>query len=572
MKRIGLYFGLVDKYSRATGGLIIALACMSAGLAAYWPVALGKCYAAISAGAADSFAKSLVSFAVTLLVFELVGFARRVSTDCMLARQERQLRIKSLSKMLRMPVAYHEQVLSGECTARMNQGVAGFSQIIKLLCQDIFPATLTTLSVIIATMCSAPLEFSAVMLSYAVAATVISYFQIQSQKGIRETILGFKIKLDAKITQELQNFEHIRCRNADGKESSRLQRDVKMIEQSETRHHVTMGGYDCSKEILQIVTMVVLLSMCFALGKGGQFDAAMCVTVIMLFQQLAAPIDAVYRCMDEFSSGMVKVSVIGDLFSQEDDFHYLNRNANLQGNHLIAEMCNAVVLSPCGENPISCPDDFSIRENERVLLDGPTGCGKTSTLRALVGYYPYSGSVRIMGKEIDSLSPAQIARAILCVPQTPHFFQGSIKDNLLFGVADNLPDEDLVGALNRAHLWDELKHKDLNPLSFNLAEGAKNLSAGQRQRLSIARIFLHKFKLLILDEVTANLDAATTDVVMDSIEQYAAERRAGIIFISHDPNVRRRKTMSVNVSRPVAARGPVTLPVSNNIEHKKETT
>ena len=312
MKRLKLYMSLVDNYTRAIGVVILFLACISAGLAAYWPVALGECYTAITEGNKNALVANLVAFVMALLLCELIGFARRVSTDCMLARQERQLRLLSLIKILRMPVAYHEQALSGECTARMNQGVAGFSQIIKLLCQDIFPAALTTVSVLMAVMYSAPTEFCVAMLLYAFMTTVISYFQIRSQRGIREKILGLKIRLDGEITQELQNFEQIRCCNADQEEAKRMYPDVKMIEKSEIRHHVTMGGYDSFKKILQISVIAVLLGMCFVLGQGGRFDVALSITVIMLFQQLAAPVDAVYRCMDEFSSSMVKVSVVGD--------------------------------------------------------------------------------------------------------------------------------------------------------------------------------------------------------------------------------------------------------------------
>ena len=478
MKRLKLYMSLVDNYTRAIGVVILFLACISAGLAAYWPVALGECYTAITEGNKNALVANLVAFVMALLLCELIGFARRVSTDCMLARQERQLRLLSLIKILRMPVAYHEQALSGECTARMNQGVAGFSQIIKLLCQDIFPAALTTVSVLMAVMYSAPTEFCVAMLLYAFMTTVISYFQIRSQRGIREKILGLKIRLDGEITQELQNFEQIRCCNADQEEAKRMYPDVKMIEKSEIRHHVTMGGYDSFKKILQISVIAVLLGMCFVLGQGGRFDVALSITVIMLFQQLAAPVDAVYRCMDEFSSSMVKVSVVGDLFAHKDDSHYQNQDREVHAGKPIAEVCNAVVLSPNGGIPISCPNNFQVNANERILLAGPTGSGKTSVIRAIMGYYPHAGTVCLYGNDVDTLRPAQIANTVLYVPQFTHFFQGSIKDNLMFGVGYVPSNEALVVALKKAFLWDELNEKNAAPLSFCVTEGAKNLSAG----------------------------------------------------------------------------------------------
>ena len=552
MKRLKQYTALIDIKTKISCFLIVGFAALGSLLAAKWPMLLSDIYGMIGNEGIGAMIGAIGIFAVVYLLSELIQHARRWMTDCMILRQESALRLKCLRKMLRMPADYFAHSLSGEINARMNQSVSGLTQLIKLACNDVIPAILTSVTVIVTVITNAPFLLSLIMMGYMTVSVIISIFQIHSQNGMRETIMHQKNELDGMFCQSVQNIELVRGRNADEYEQMRLEPFVKKTEATERRHHTVMSVFDILKKTLQIMTFAVLLLMCFLLTRRGELSDGMTITIMLLFQQLFGPVETVYRCMDELASGMTKAKVLVDLFNTEEDHHYYGSDMIPEGNS-VASIKNCDVYVPDGKakTVIAHADDIDIYPGERVLLDGPTGCGKTSVVRALIGYFPHQGIIRLSGAEVDSIHPRAIARYALYVPQTAMFFKGTVRDNLLFGITKEVSDTELIEAMKKACLYGDLqtRNPDFNPLDLVLDEGAKNLSAGQRQRLAIARVFIHQYKLLILDEVTANLDVKTSEHVMENLESHSKKLGAGILYISHDTEVKLRCDKSIVLAK-----------------------
>lgn len=552
MKKVNKYLALIDWKTRIVCFIVIVAAAVGALLSARWPILLSNVYEMVGKSTLGEGMLAICVFAVVFFLAEVLNHIRRLITDCMILQQESTLRLRCLRKMLRMPAEYFAHSLSGEINARMNQSVSGFSQLIKLACNDVFPAILTSVTVIVTVITHAPLLLSFVMIGYMMISIVISFFQIRSQNGMREKIMHQKNELDGMFCQSVQNIELVRGRSADRYEQLRLEPFVRRTQSTERRHHTVMSVFDVVKKTLQVVTFALLLLTCFILTEQGELSAGMTITIMLLFQQLFGPVETVYRCMDELASGITKAKVLVDLFQAEEDPHYSGSNT-VPTSQSIASVkgCNVYIPGGEGSGAIAYADNLEIYPGERVLLDGPTGCGKTSVVRALIGYYPHCGMVKLSDAEVDSLHPSAIADYALYIPQTAMFFKGNIRDNLMFGFTEKVSDENLITAMKKAYLYEELKvrNPEVDPLDLVLDEGAKNLSAGQRQRLAIARVFIHQYKLLILDEVTANLDVTTAARVMESLESYSKELKAGILYISHDTEVKARCDKAVVLNK-----------------------
>ncbi|MBR2991267.1 MAG: hypothetical protein IKF51_07410, partial [Solobacterium sp.] len=127
---------------------------------------------------------------VIYLASEYITIARRVLLDCIIATHESEVRELSIEKLLKMPVSYYSGCLSGEKTAQLNQGVAGFSQLIKIMCNDVFATVLTAVCTLIQVFLNAPGIMVGIMLLYLILTVTISAFQIRSQNGVRENILS----------------------------------------------------------------------------------------------------------------------------------------------------------------------------------------------------------------------------------------------------------------------------------------------------------------------------------------------------------------------------------------------
>ena len=185
------YLTLMNKKTKIKCCGVVLLALVSAVLASTWPVRLGELYTTISNGTIRTIAQgamSIVVFGLIYLSAECIAIVRRVALDCIIASHEAEIRELSIEKLLKMPVSYYSGCLRGEKTAQLNQGVAGFSQLIKIMCKDVFATVLTAICTLVQVFLNAPLVMVGIMLLYLMISLTISVFQIRSQNGIRESI------------------------------------------------------------------------------------------------------------------------------------------------------------------------------------------------------------------------------------------------------------------------------------------------------------------------------------------------------------------------------------------------
>ncbi|MBZ6203386.1 thiol reductant ABC exporter subunit CydD [Streptomyces olivaceus] len=175
---------------------------------------------------------------------------------------------------------------------------------------------------------------------------------------------------------------------------------------------------------------------------------------------------------------------------------------------------------------------FTVEPGETVALVGPSGAGKSTLLGALLGFVaPSGGRVRVGGADLSSLDLAQWHARVAWVPQHPHLYAGTIDENV------RLARSDADGPAVRRALRDAgaLEFVDALPegAATVLGEDGAGLSAGQRQRLALARAFLADRPVLLLDEPTAALDGATEAEVVAAVRRLAKGRT--VLLVVHRP-------------------------------------
>ncbi|GAA0901933.1 thiol reductant ABC exporter subunit CydD [Streptomyces thermoalcalitolerans] len=175
---------------------------------------------------------------------------------------------------------------------------------------------------------------------------------------------------------------------------------------------------------------------------------------------------------------------------------------------------------------------FAVRPGETVALVGPSGAGKSTLLNVLLGFVrPTAGRVRIAGADLADLDLEQWRSRIAWVPQRPHLYAGTVAENVRLA----RPDAD--DAAVRSALADAgaLEFVDTLPegMDTRLGEDGAGLSAGQRQRLALARAFLADRPVLLLDEPTAALDGATEAEIVAAVRRLSAGRT--VLMVVHRP-------------------------------------
>ncbi|MFE9360865.1 thiol reductant ABC exporter subunit CydD [Streptomyces olivaceoviridis] len=175
---------------------------------------------------------------------------------------------------------------------------------------------------------------------------------------------------------------------------------------------------------------------------------------------------------------------------------------------------------------------FTVEPGETVALVGPSGVGKSTLLSVLLGFVrPTEGRVRIGGADLAGLDLAEWRSRVAWVPQRPHLYAGTIAENVRLARPD-ADDGAVRRALRDAGAWEFVTALP-EGVDTVLGEDGAGLSAGQRQRLALARAFLADRPVLLLDEPTAALDGGTEGEVVAAVRRLAAGRT--VLLVVHRP-------------------------------------
>lgn len=197
----------------------------------------------------------------------------------------------------------------------------------------------------------------------------------------------------------------------------------------------------------------------------------------------------------------------------------------------------ATVVLPGRQDPVVYDVSFNLKPGESLGLIGPSGAGKTTLARSLVGLQPLArGHIRIDDAALTDWDPEQIGQYTGFLPQRVELFKGTIAENIAM-MDPNAKPSDVVAASKLANVHQLILQL---PGGYNAEVGPRGefLSAGQRQRIGLARAFFGNRKLIVLDEPNANLDPEGEAALAQAI-QTATERGAIVVVVTHRMNLLR---------------------------------
>ena len=187
--------------------------------------------------------------------------------------------------------------------------------------------------------------------------------------------------------------------------------------------------------------------------------------------------------------------------------------------------------------------DFEVNRGDSIGIIGTSGCGKTTLIKLILGFYSATeGVLKINGEDINNYTTSSIRRRIAYVSQNDYWFQDTLYNNLTIG--NPKADVKELEKICEIVRMDEFIKKC--PYGFNtiIEEGATNLSSGERQRLSIAKALITNPDVLVLDESTSNLDAETEEFVVEKLKKETDKIK---IIVAHRLNTLRHCNIIVAI-------------------------
>lgn len=177
--------------------------------------------------------------------------------------------------------------------------------------------------------------------------------------------------------------------------------------------------------------------------------------------------------------------------------------------------------------------NFHVNKGEIVLLKGQSGEGKSTLLKLLMRYYPYQGAIYYNDQELRTIDDTSLKDNVSMFSQQTYLFNETIRDNLKIAKAD-ASDEEIMSALEKASLGEFINNLP-KKLDTIINESALNISLGEKQRIGLARVFLRKPTLLLLDEPTSNIDSLNASLIYKALLKEKGDM--SVIIVSHQENI-----------------------------------
>ena len=348
-----------------------------------------------------------------------------------------------------------------------------------------------------------------------------------------------------------ETLHNIRTIHTLGKENYMAQRYDEYICESYTAIEKN-NFYDAlySPVILILNAIVVAVVMLFSASDNQSvltffgMSAGTAVAVINYISQIFAPVENLGMEIQTIQSAIAGVHRINeffelDEFSVKKDLYIVENTAMAADSDVLVDF-NNVTFSYDDDKNVVENLSFSIKKGEQVTLSGRTGAGKSTIFKLLLGLYdPDNGSVLIAGQKATAIPDSEKRKVYGYVEQTFHMVPGTVKDQIT--LYDTLiTDEDVIEAAKTAGLHDAIMELENG---YDTICKPEDFSQGQWQLLSIARAAAAKPELLLLDEITANLDADTEKNVLDALNRVSRNRT--VISISHRANAQMGRIIEI---------------------------
>jgi ATP-binding cassette subfamily B multidrug efflux pump len=347
-----------------------------------------------------------------------------------------------------------------------------------------------------------------------------------------------------------ETLHNIRTIHTLGKENYMAQRYDEYICESYTAIEKN-NFYDAlySPVILILNAIVVAVVMLFSASDNQSvltffgMSAGTAVAVINYISQIFAPVENLGMEIQTIQSAIAGVHRINEFFEMDEFLirkdSSITENTAMEADSDVLVDFNNVTFAYDDKNVVENLS-FSIKKGEQVTLSGRTGAGKSTIFKLLLGLYePDNGSVLIAGQKVTAIPDSGKRKIYGYVEQTFHMVPGTVKDQItLYDVS--ITDEDVIEAAKTAGIHDAIMELDNG---YDTICKPEDFSQGQWQLLSIARAAAAKPELLMLDEITANLDADTEKNVLDALNRVSRNRT--VISISHRANAQMGRIIEI---------------------------
>jgi len=439
------------------------------------------------------------------------------------------LRVRVFSHLQRLDIGFFTEEKAGRLMSRMTSDIESLTQLfheglIQMVVQGL------TLIFVVAALFYYNVQLALITLLLVVPFMVVMtiWFRGASDRGY-EVVRDRIADVLAHLQESLSGVRIVAAHNR-ARQNNAEHRNIAGSYREANDYTARVGAvYGAGTEFIGVAGQAMILLIGGNMVLNDQLTVGQLTAFVLFLGTFFAPIQQLVNLYNTYQKGQAAMSKLGDLLESEP---------------ATAEAPDAIDLPPLeGEvrfhdvefayipgTPVLTDVDLTIRQGEVFALVGPTGAGKSTLANLATRFYdPTRGSVSIDGYDLRDVTLRSLRSQLGIVPQEPFLFGGSIRDNIAFARPEATDDE-VLDACSAVGIGDLIERLPLG-IHTPCHERGVSLSSGERQLLALARAFLARPRVLVLDEATSNLDLRSESKIERALDTLLEGRTA--IIIAH---------------------------------------
>lgn len=434
------------------------------------------------------------------------------------------LRKKMSEKIISLPISYLDKTPNGEIISRMMHDVSNmgttvhniFSTIISGLCK------LVIITVIIFSI--SPVMAIAVLIVIPISIGISAFISAKAESHYNE-VRKVNGKIYALSEENFTCFDTVKAFNLEKKQNATLKSLAEDMKKASVKAYYTSSVIEPVVTFTNSVAYIVICIIGGYMAINGVFSIGSIVKVVLYAQMFAGPLGTIANGISMMQNTFASAKRVYEFLDTEEmPKDNEGRFDDVRGDVKFENVC----FSYDKTTPLIKNLNFEVKAGQKVAIVGPTGGGKTTIVNLLMRFYDIDGGrILIDGVDAYSVPKETLRSAFQMVLQDTWLFSGTIADNVAYG-KENATREEVVKACEKAHI-DGFIRSLPDGYDTVINEETTNVSAGQKQLLTIARAYLSDRKLLILDEATSNVDTRTEILIQETMDKLTEGRTSFVI-------------------------------------------
>ncbi|MDF2992066.1 MAG: ABC-type multidrug transport system, ATPase and permease component [Microbacterium sp.] len=456
----------------------------------------------------------------------LLSWIQGYVINVIMVRTMWRLREDVEAKINRLPLSYFDKVQRGELISRVTNDIDNITQTMQQSLSSALTSVLTVVGVLIMMFTISWQLALVALVSLPLMAVIFGVIGPKSQKafGTQWKKVG---RLNARVEESFSGHALVKVygREKDAREKFEVENEE--LYQASFRAQFLSGMIMPGMMFVGNLTYVGIAVLGGLMVAGGQLRLGDVQAFIQYSQQFTQPLSQLGGMAAVVQSGTAsaeRVFALLDAEEQEPDAADAPRPVDGRG---VIEFEN-VAFAYTPERPLITDLSFRVEPGQTVAIVGPTGAGKTTLVNLVMRFYELdSGRILLDGQDIADLRRDDVRSRTGMVLQDPWLFAGTIRDNIRYG-RESATDEEIVEAAVATRV-DQFVHSLPDGYDTVLDEDAANVSAGEKQLITIARAFVARPSVLILDEATSSVDTRTESLLQQAMAALREGRTSFVI-------------------------------------------